>query len=305
LPVETVGVQPASIWLADRGPGWELYSNGLRIETADVVQGRPRQFQIHDLHHDAPADVFTRPVGILFHISESDLWPLEPDFGSRLRNSSTALRHYLQRATAYNYLIDRFGRVFRIVADETAAAHAGNSIWARGDEIYVDLNAAFLGVAFESRWEGGQVSPITRAQLVAGRNLTNYLRQKFSIAPDMCVTHGLTSVNPRSHLIGYHRDWASGFPFAAFGLPDLYAQPPPSVSLLGFGYDEDFLRAIGPRWPGLDRAEQQLRDEARDQRVSMVALRSERQQLYDRWRRSGGNSAPSDAALEPTIKIRG
>ena len=36
------------------------------------------------------------------------------------------------------------------------------------------------------------------------------------------MTHGLTSVNPKKHLIGHHLDWARGFPFEAFGLPDQY-----------------------------------------------------------------------------------
>ena len=42
----------------------------------------------------------------------------------------------------------------------------------------------------------------------------------------MCVAHGLTSVNPKKHLIGHHMDWARGFPFEAFGLPDQYQTEP-------------------------------------------------------------------------------
>jgi len=34
---ETLGIAPTTIWLADRGQGWELYSNGLRIETSYAV----------------------------------------------------------------------------------------------------------------------------------------------------------------------------------------------------------------------------------------------------------------------------
>ena len=171
----------------------------------------------------AAADRYSKPVGILFHTSESDLWPLEADFEQQLRRGTAGLLRYVQKQQAYNYLIDRFGRVYRIVDDESRANHAGHAVWARNDEVYLDLNSAFLGVSFESRWEGGRTLPITRAQLIAGRNLTHYLRQRFAIAPEMCVTHGLTSVSPRQGLIGYHRDWARGFPFEAFGLPDLYA----------------------------------------------------------------------------------
>jgi N-acetylmuramoyl-L-alanine amidase-like protein len=280
LPIETLGVVPGTIWLADRGPGWELYSNGLRIETTYAVKGQPREYRIHNRDGTLQAENYSKPAGILFHTSESDLWPLEPDFARELRRGTAGLVRYLQKEQSYNYLIDRFGRVYRIVDDDSRANHAGHSVWARNDDVYLDLNSAFLGVSFESRWDGGRTLPITRAQLIAGRNLTHYLRQRFAIAPEMCVTHGLTSVSPRQGLIGYHRDWARGFPFEAFGLPDLYAVPPPSVALFGFGHDEEFLRAIGERWPGLVAAEQALADEARQRALPLDAVRRERQELY-------------------------
>jgi hypothetical protein len=283
LPPNELGVVPGTIWLADRGPGWELYSNGLRIETTYAVRGQERQYRIHHRDGALEPDVYSKPAGILFHTSESDLWPLEPDFARQLRRGTIGLLHYLQKEQSYNYLIDRFGRVYRIVDDESRANHAGHSVWARNDEVYLDLNSAFLGVSFETRWDGGRSLPITRAQLAAGRNLTHYLRQRFAIAPEMCVTHGLTSVSPQQGLIGYHRDWARGFPFEAFGLPDLYAVPPPSVALFGFGHDEEFLRAIGERWPGLVAAEQALTDEARQRALPIEAVRRERRALYYKW----------------------
>jgi N-acetylmuramoyl-L-alanine amidase len=282
IDVDSLGMQPSTIWLADRGKDWELYSNGLRIETAFTVKADARNYRVHDRTGVLQPTAYTRPVGILFHTSESDLWPLEADFGKELRRSSTALLRFVRSSRAYNYVIDRFGRVYRIVDDESRASHAGHAVWAHGDEVYLDLNSAFVGVSFESRWEGGKTLPITRAQLVAGRNLTNYLRQRFAIAPEMCVTHGLTSVSPKPHLIGYHRDWARGFPFAAFGLPDLYTQPPPSVTLFGFGYDEEYLRTVG-RWPGLIAADALLAAEAREKSVSVAALRAERRAAYQHW----------------------
>ena len=280
---QDLGSEPTTIWLADHGPDWELYSNGLRIETSYVVAGEPRKYRIHDRQSGLQPTVYSRPAGLLFHTSESDVWPLEAGYGAKVRNSSAGLLRYIRRTNAYNYLIDRFGRVYRIVDDESRASHAGHSVWARGDDVYLDLNSAFLGVAFESRWDGGQTSPITRAQLMAGRNLTNYLRQRFAIAPEMCVTHGLTSVSPKNYLIGYHRDWARGFPFAAFGLPDLYAQPPPSVALFGFNYDREFVRVVGERWPGLVAAENALRDDASARHVSADVIRLERRALYNKW----------------------
>jgi hypothetical protein len=41
-----MGIVPSMIWLADRGPDWELYSNGLRIETSYTVKGTPRDYRV-------------------------------------------------------------------------------------------------------------------------------------------------------------------------------------------------------------------------------------------------------------------
>jgi hypothetical protein len=304
---EDLGIVPTTVWLADRGPGWELYSNGLRIETAYAVKGTPRDYRVHQRSGELLPQQHSRPIGILFHTSESDLWPLEPGFEKELRKGSQSLLRYVKREQAYNYMIDRFGRVYRVVDDDSRANHAGHGVWARGDEVYLDLNSAFLGVSFESRWEGGRTLPITRAQLIAGRNLTHYLRQRFAIAPEMCVTHGLASIAPKRGLIGYHLDWARGFPFAAFGLPDLYAQPPPSVALFGFNYDNEFLRRVGERWPGLIVAERQLAAEARDRSMTIENLRRERQAEYHRWARQtpAGSEPAVEANAQQTADKRG
>jgi hypothetical protein len=262
------------------------------------VKGTARDYRVHSREGQLLPTKFNRPIGILFHTSESDLWPLEPGYEQELRKGSEALLRFVKREQAYNYMIDRFGRVYRIVDDDSRANHAGHGVWARGDEVYLDLNSAFLGVSFESRWEGGRTLPITRAQLIAGRNLTHYLRQRFAIAPEMCVTHGLASVSPKRGLIGYHLDWARGFPFKAFGLPDLYAQPLPSVALFGFAYDSEFLRTMGERWPGLIAAEKQLATEAQERAISLDDLRHERQAEYRRWRAE----LPTPAGAEPGLE---
>jgi hypothetical protein len=114
----------------------------------------------------------------------------------------------------------------------------------------------------------------------------------------MCVTHGLASVSPKRGLIGYHLDWARGFPFKAFGLPDLYAQPLPSVALFGFAYDSEFLRTMGERWPGLIAAEKQLATEAQERAISLDDLRHERQAEYRRWRAE----LPTPAGAEPGLE---
>ena len=300
LAAEDLGIVPSMVWLADRGPDWELYSNGLRIETTHAVKGTPRDYRVQTRDGKVLPSKLNRPIGILFHTSESDLWPLEPGYEKEVRKGSEALLRFVKREQAYNYMIDRFGRVYRIVDDDSRANHAGHGVWARGDEVYLDLNSSFLGVSFESRWEGGRTLPITRAQLIAGRNLTHYLRQRFAIAPEMCVTHGLASVSPKRGLIGYHLDWARGFPFEAFGLPDLYSQPLPSVALFGFNYDSEFLQTMGERWPGLIAAEKQLANEARERAISLDELRRERQSDYRRWRAA----LPSPSGPEPVLESR-
>ncbi|HEY6548152.1 MAG TPA: peptidoglycan recognition family protein, partial [Vicinamibacteria bacterium] len=255
LPALPAGTQPASIWLVEKNDASEQYSNGLRIDTTWEVQGDPRRFRAFEAGRGMREEVQDKPIGILFHTSESDIWPLDESFNENLRTSSQNLLRYLQKNHVYNYLIDRFGRVFRVVTDETKANHAGHSVWTKDDAVYLGLNPSFLGVSFETRWEGGRALPITAAQLAAGRNLTDWLRQRFEIPADMCTGHGLVSVNAKKHLIGHHVDWARGFPFEAFGLPDQYTRQAPHVALFGLGYDTDFLKVMGEPWPGVREAE--------------------------------------------------
>jgi hypothetical protein len=276
-------VKPTQIFLVEKGDGWEQYSNGLRIDTTHAVAGDPRRYRTFERGTGRMGEVADQPVGLLFHTSESDIWPLEASYNEHLRDSSQHLLRYLRKERCYNYLIDRFGRVFRIVEENGKANHAGHSIWARGDTVYLSLNNAFLGVCFETRWDGGRALPITEAQLSAGRSITEYLRQKWSIDADMCVTHGLTSVNPHKHLIGHHVDWARGFPFEAFGLPDQYARIAPSVALFGFGYDEEFVKVLGEPWAGVRGAESALAEEASRQGKTIEEVRRDKQALYDQW----------------------
>lgn len=287
----------ANIWLVDEAQGWELYSNGLRIETAFEVTGEPRKFLVFSADRAEPLATETRPVGILLHTSESDLWPLEADFNSNIRSSSRGLLRYVQRLRLYNYVIDRFGRVYRVVKDDTRAHHAGHGVWSYNDRYYLNLNSAMIGLCFETRWNGGRALPITEAQLLAGRNLTAYLRQRFSIAPDMVVAHGLTSVSPKAHLIGHHLDWARGFPFEAFGLPNQYERQPPSVAVFGFRYDSKFVAEMGEPWPGLKQAELTLAAQAKELGITTSQLRTRKQALFDAWlsTQNRGDQAVTDS----------
>lgn len=279
----SAGVAPTGIWLVEQGPEFEQYSNGLRIETGFTTTHEPRQFRTLTEDGLLEAGTFAQPVGILFHTSESDIWPLEESYNESLRDSSRRLLRYVQRKKLYHYLIDRFGRAYRVVDEASKANHAGYSVWSNGGHVYMNLNHAFLGVSFETRWEGGKALPITQAQFATGRNLSDFLRQRYEIRPEMCVTHGLTSVNPKKRQIGYHMDWARGFPFEAYGLPDQYQKAAPSVTLFGFGYNEDFLKVLDEPWPGVREAFRRLEGEALASGRNVDDVRLERQLLFDRW----------------------
>ncbi len=283
LPRLPAGVAPKAVWLVEKGDRYEQFSNGLRVDTSFEVAGQPRRFRSFRNGLGLEPEVSSQPVGILFHTTESDIWPLEAGFNENLRDSSQRLLRYLKREAVYHYLIDRFGRVFRVVDEASKANHAGHSVWAHGERVYLSLNHAFLGVSFETRWEGGRALPITQAQFAAGRNLADHLRQRHGIVPGMCVAHGLTSVNPKKRLIGHHVDWARGFPFGAFGLPDQYEARAASVAVFGFGYDGDFLAALGEPWPGVGRAERELAAEAARAGVTVQDLRNERAARYELW----------------------
>ena len=140
---------------------------------------------------------------------------------------------YVRNKRAYPFVIDRFGVVHRIVNESDTANHAGNSVWADSRWFYVNLNASFLGVAFEAYTEPDQ-PPVNQAQIHAAKVLTEMLRSKYNVPAENCVTHAQVSVNASSLRIGYHLDWASSFPFDQLGLPDNYALPLPAVSVFGF-----------------------------------------------------------------------
>ena len=161
------------------------------------------------------------PVGIVYHASQSDMVPLAREFNRNILSTTRDLLGWLSRREIYNYIIDRFGQVYRIVSDDGVAVHAGASIWADEDYEYLNLNESFIGVAFESRGDAAW-EIVTPAQVQAALNLTDVLRSRHNIADQNCVPHGLVSVNATKKLIGYHADWARGFPFGALGLEDKY-----------------------------------------------------------------------------------
>jgi hypothetical protein len=172
-----------------------------------------------------------------------------------------------------------------VVREADVADHAGHSVWADERSIYLGLNASFLAVAFEARTP--KANP---AQMHSARILTEMLRSKYRIAASNCVTHAQVSVNPVNRRMGYHTDWAAGFPFAELGLPDNYRQTPASLALFGFAYDDHLVRAAGGEaWAGLAAGQGELERQARAAGMPLGRYRAALQQRYREVR----------AAIEP------
>jgi hypothetical protein len=187
-----------------------------------------------------------QPVGIAFHTTESRQAPFEARANRTLRRIGESLLEYVRRRQAYNFVIDRFGRVFRVVAEEQTANHSGYSLWADEKWLYVNLNESFLGISFEAVSPAAQQdADLSPAQTNSAAMLVEMLRYRFQIPASNCVTHAQISVNPLNMRVGLHVDWAAGFPFEAVGLPDNYATPLPSLWAFGLDYDSSFTGKAG------------------------------------------------------------
>ncbi|HEY7545599.1 MAG TPA: peptidoglycan recognition family protein [Blastocatellia bacterium] len=280
------GLTLDKVWLAEEGEGYEFYSNGARILTEYQTDGPERSFYRFDMEARSSDDLMTRPVGIIYHLSEGDLLPFDDQHNSSLQDRSKALLEYARNHQLYNYVIDRFGRAYRIVRDEQTANHAGNSLWSDGHHLYVNLSPSFIGICFEGRSDRKKtVGPdgINEAQIYAARVLTAVLRSKYQIEDANCVTHGLVSINPANKLMGYHTDWVAGFPFEALGLTNKYDFEVLAVSRFGFNYDQAYVNAAGGRrWTGLEKADAALKEFSHRDGLSTERGREERWKIYQR-----------------------
>lgn len=255
------------VWSIEKLADHETFSNGLRVENRYVVEGKPRgEYAAFPAVDPMPANAirFDRPAGIVFHTTESDEVPFDPSESETLQRVSANLLAYVRQKAAYHFVIDRFGRAFRVVPEEDMANHAGDSAWADDRYLYLDLNRSFIGVAFETRTQAGDANAgLTAAQIVTAKELTDMLRSRYGISAADCVTHAQISLNPGQELLGWHTDFAASFPFAAAGLPDNYALPPAALYLLGFHYDDWYVRATGTRVEkGLAFADDLMREQA-------------------------------------------
>ena len=282
--MEPAAAPAADVWPVEKNSHFEIYSNGLRIENQYAVSHRPRAYRAYPIGDPEPAggEKRTLPVGIVYHTTESLQAPFESSQNNLLKRVGESLIDYVRRRQCYNFLIDRFGRVFRIVNESDAADHAGHSVWADDRYFYVNLNDSFVGVSFEAQTGAGEVSTrVGEAQVHAAAMLTEMLRSRYKIPGGNCVTHAQVSVNPSNMQIGYHVDWASSFPFEKLGLPDNYATPSPAVSLFGFAFDTSFEQRAGARLAaGALEADRRLIERAKSAHLSLAAYR---QALHKRY----------------------
>jgi hypothetical protein len=283
------------VWLVERKVGLEIYSNGLRIDDEFLTSTRTRSYRAFDRQTWRASGGETRPAGIVFHTTESRMAPFEPSQNARLQYNGRNLLTFIAKNHLYHFVIDRFGRIFRVVAESDYANHAGRSVWADDRFIYWSLNQSFLGVAFEAQTESSDIA--TRAQIDAARVLTEMLRSRYHIPLADCVTHAQVSVNLQSMRIGYHTDWAANFPFRDVGLGDGYSTPVAALTLFGFEYDSAFLQANGGRvWPGLVIAEEQLVQDAAAHGTTLELYRRKLRQRFRDWKPDAAGSSADDMA---------
>lgn len=279
-------VPAVHVWLVEKSTESETYSNGLRIDTRFEIDNHPRSYLAFPVDRpDEKAGVRrNQPAGIVFHTTESRQIPFEAQANSALQQIGESLVEFVRAERAYHYLIDRFGRIYRIVSESQAANHAGYSVWADDSWIYLNLNESFLGVSFEAQTEPGQVeSTVTPAQIGAAAVLTEMLRDRYAIVPGDCVTHAQVSINPDNMRVGFHTDWASSFPFARLNLPDNYSLPLAALTVFGFEYDSTFLHWAGTRlYSGVEAAEQEL---TRNASAAGLSTQEARKLLQKRYRR--------------------
>lgn len=275
---------PGRVWLVEANDRFDLYSNGLEVENqyATATQARAYLAFARDGIDTRQARLRTDPAGIVYHTTESHMAPFEEDQNQTLRRAGEGLLEYVRRNHSYHFVIDRFGRVFRIVRESDYANHAGHSVWADQNWIYVNLNQSFIGIAFEARSrpeDPGQ--PANPAQVHAARILTEMLRAHYKIAAGNCVAHAQVSVNPGNGRAGYHTDWAAELPFADLGLGDNYRRPLASIVLFGFQADSLLADAGGAALrPALEAGENLARQQAAAHKMPLDRYREILQRRY-------------------------
>jgi hypothetical protein len=277
----------APVWLVEDGVDYEVYSNGLRIENRFLKPNQPRSYVIfgNGLPPETSGERHTKPAGIVFHTSESAQAQFAAEQNDKLKRIGHQLLEYISQNQSYHFVISRFGQVYRMVPETDVANHAGYSVWADSQGVYVNLNHSFLGVSFEAQTRDlHEGCYLTEAQVNSGRMLIEMLIKKYEIPLNNCVTHAQVSVDPEEMTIGYHIDGSGDFPFRELGIPDNYSIPIPSLYAYGFDFDARFLMSTGTRmWTGVSLADERLRREASEHHLSAA---QHKQNLREGYRTS-------------------
>ncbi len=277
------------IWPVETTAAGTTYSNGLTVRLDYTTHSASRHYFVYSAATRKVASQGSKPIGIVFHTTESLLFPMEPGWNQALAHTREEVLEHIQRNRSYNFFIDRFGQVYRVVPEQESANHAGHSVWADGDAVFVNLNQSFIGIAFEAQTKTNEQPAnyiATPAQIYSGRLLTDMLRNRYQISEQNCVTHAQVSVNPDNMRLGYHTDWASHFPFQEMGLHSGYRLPVQAVTMFGFAYDQHFLESIGGTpWEGLTDAEEQMIREAARLGITPDLYRASLQQHFHHLRR--------------------
>jgi hypothetical protein len=299
--------KPQNVWLVEGNPTLERYSNGCRILKKYEMDNHPRGYYLIPRGSEAEGDELRHdPIGIIYHTSESDIVPFIAQNNDSIQKRTNGVLDWIIEKKSYNYLIDRFGETYRIVRDDHAAHHAGNSIWADSKYTYIGLNESFIGICFETTVAQGTSEALTEAQIISGRLLTNVLRSRFNINDANCTTHGLVSVNPDKMLIAFHHDWARGFPFEAMGLSDKYKVQPPNMSDYGFTYDEEILNKLGRvLWPGAIAAEEEFKKRAERAQINIEILRRKWRDRYsEQYQKARKLRGPLEEAGKSSLAVQ-
>jgi hypothetical protein len=281
-PGATMGDRQPDVWLVDDRGSYEVYSNGLRIENHFTVANNTRRYPVYDRETLELVEWRSGPVGILYHTTENQQAPFRKSYNRRLKRVGKWMLEYVQRKRAYHFVVDRFGRVHRVVRETDSANHSGYSIWADADLVYVNLNPSFIGISFEAETkraaDGAEINP---AQVHAAKVLTEMLRSKYGIRRENCIAHAQVSVFPRAMSVGNHVDWAANFPFAEIGLGDNYSLPHAAIAVFGFDFGLPYIRATGTDlWKGVAMGENELRLRAAEAGLDPGRYRAGRKRRY-------------------------
>jgi hypothetical protein len=277
-------IAPDKVWMVEDGRDYEIYSNGLRIENRFLTPNGTRSYVIfrEGAGGRTRTDLRSEPAGIVFHTSESHQAAFAPDQNAALNRIGRDLLEYVSRNRAYHFVVDRFGRVFRVVPETDIANHAGYSVWRDSGGIYLNLNHSFLGISFEAETrtiDEGQY--LSLAQIHSGQLLVQWLVSRYKIPLTNCVTHAQVSVDPEAMVIGDHTDGSGDFPFRDLGLPDNYSIPIPSLFEYGFDYDSHFMMSAGSRMlKGFLLAEERLRQDASSQHLTVGQFKKNLREKY-------------------------